>query len=404
MRLLRGRLLSEDARLLPPNTRGIVDEAKQFPKREMAMGNTTGTASKAKAVLFLGSGFSAALGLPTTDQLSGKLLRSYDDHELKPVEDFISARISEFWKAIFGWRPGMRPPALEDHFTQIDLTANAGHRLGTGYSPRRLRAIRRMTIHRIFSLVKSQGSRDPHVVEMFRKMNETFELTLVTTNWDAEAESSLELLGIPINYGLDEITAIERQAPADGVSVLKLHGCANRGFCDCCRSIIRFEGIEDAVIRLRLLLDEEDFKLFEDGTESANILRALTGRSNRALGKCHDCDVRLGLRVGTFSYRKDLSPDAFYTIWDKARTNLQFAEKWLFIGYSLPEADIEIRHLLKSAQLARRDPSRVSIEIILKGDCHAGERYRRFFGLREDHVFQGGLDDWIANRLGWYCG
>jgi hypothetical protein len=110
------------------------------------------------------------------------------------------------------------------------------------------------------------------------------------------------------------------------------------------------------------------------------------------------------LRVATFSYRKDLNPHAFYTIWDKARTGLLLAEKWLFIGYSLPEADIEIRHLLKSAQLARRDPTRVSIEVVLKGDCEAGERYGRFFGLRHEQMFQNGLEEWIANRLEAYCG
>jgi len=70
----------------------------------------------------------------------------------------------------------------------------------------------------------------------------------------------------------------------------------------------------------------------------------------------------------------------------------------------LPEADIDIRHLLKSAQLARRDPSRVSIDVVLREDCDAGERFSRFFGLRRERVFQGGLGGWITNRLETYCG
>ena len=79
------------------------------------------------------------------------------------------------------------------------------------------------------------------------------------------------------------------------------------------------------------------------------------------------------------------------------------AQKCLFVGYSLPEADIEIRHLLKSAQLARKDVRNLSIEVVLKGDCDAGERYKRFFGTAAGQVFQDGLERWIAERLADYC-
>jgi hypothetical protein len=362
--------------------------------------------SENKVALFLGSGFSAALDLPTTDQLGQKLLGSFGDTPaVKNLEEFISTRICEFWETVFGWRPGMRPPSLEDHFTQIDMAANSGHHLGLTYGPRQLRAIRRMTIHRIFTLLKSPGIQDTHVLEFFKSLNEAFDLTVVTTNWDTEAESSLELLGIPVNYGLDEIGTTQRQPPTWEIPVLKLHGCINRGYCDCCRSIIRFGGIENAVTRLGLLLDEGDFGLFEGGTRLADDLRRQMERPSYAgLNTCSVCGVRLSLRVATFSYRKDLSADAFYTVWDKARTGLQSAEKWLFVGYSLPEADIDIRHLLKSAQLARRDPSRVSIDVVLREDCEAGERYSRFFGLRHEQIFQDGLGEWITNRLGIYCG
>ena len=113
--------------------------------------------------------------------------------------------------------------------------------------------------------------------------------------------------------------------------------------------------------------------------------------------------MRLGARVGTFSYRKDLTVYAFHAIWDKARTSLQSCYRWLFIGYSLPEADVEIRYLLKSAQLARRDPEKLEIDVILKGDCDAGERYRRFFGMPSEHIFQEGLGEWVKQRLDGYC-
>jgi hypothetical protein len=45
---------------------------------------------------------------------------------------------------------------VEDHFTQIDLAANSGHYLGHDYNPKRLRALRRFTIHRMFKLLDVQ--------------------------------------------------------------------------------------------------------------------------------------------------------------------------------------------------------------------------------------------------------
>jgi hypothetical protein len=100
-----------------------------------------------------------------------------------------------------------------------------------------------------------------------------------------------------------------------------------------------------------LLLEASDFRLFKEGQELAKRLER--DRIVRKIRICLGCGGRIGARVGTFSYRKDLNPHAFYTIWDRAESGLQLANRWLFVGYSLPEADIEIRHLLKSAQLAR---------------------------------------------------
>jgi len=73
---------------------------------------------------------------------------------------------------------------------------------------------------------------------------------------------------------------------------------------------------------------------------------------------CIGCPGRIAARVATFSYRKRLRVPFFESIWDEAHNDLRLADRWLFVGYSLPEADIEIRHLLKTAQLARRSPPR----------------------------------------------
>jgi hypothetical protein len=355
---------------------------------------TSSDKSKAGLTLFLGSGFSGALGLPTTETLSRKLLTNPEGSVDQPLEAFISARIRGFWQAVFGWQDGTHPPTLEDHFTQIDMAANAGHNLGANYTPKKLRAIRRLTIHRIFSLLKSQGFQVERILEFFKRVHEKFEITIITTNWDWEAERCLELLHIPHHDGVDVITETGTQPPGMGVPILKLHGSTNRGYCDCCRMLVSFgEQLVEQVVNLKLLLEPDDFRLFGEEDLADRLARSRRWRT------CTGCGGSIGMRVATFSYRKDMNPHAFHAIWGGAQTSLQLAGKWLFVGYSLPEADIEIRHLLKSAQLARPDSRKVSINVVLKEDCDAGERYERFFGITDDFVFQDGIDEWIGRNL-----
>src|SRR5712671_3159051 len=110
--------------------------------------------TKDRLVLFLGSGFSAELGLPVTSKLQDQLLAPVGiAPDVVRREAFISSVLARFWRDTFGWSRARLPPSLEDHFTHIDLAANSGHYLGAGYGPKKLRALRRMTIHRVFKLL-----------------------------------------------------------------------------------------------------------------------------------------------------------------------------------------------------------------------------------------------------------
>jgi NAD-dependent SIR2 family protein deacetylase len=308
-------------------------------------------------------------------------------------EDFITARIKEYWQGVFGWRDGEPMPSLEDHFTQIDLAANSGHTLGHSYGPKKLRAIRRMTIHRVFKLLDEHSNLVPSLDEFFSSLIEHFDLTVVTTNWDILAERCLERRG-RFKYLIGERYLSGRPDLMAGISILKLHGSANWGYCECCRNLITPElGLGKIAINFQLLLEPDDFRLFPGGEDVARDIEGVD------LRRCPVCGGRWSVRVATFSYRKDLSVAAFQAIWDEALSSLRQANRWLFVGYSMPQADIEIRHLLKTAQLARMDPDQLSIEVVLKDCPAASENYRRFFGLPEQALFQKGLDDWISNRL-----
>ena len=107
------------------------------------------------------------------------------------------------------------------------------------------------------------------------------------------------------------------------------------------------------------------------------------------------------MRVATFSYRKHLDVPFFQSIWDHARNSLIQADRWLFIGYSLPEADIEIRYLLKTAQLANL--KRPRIDVVLKTDDSGPLRYQRLFGRSMTGIHNSGVEKWARVSLSDYC-
>jgi hypothetical protein len=74
---------------------------------------------------------------------------------------------------------------------------------------------------------------------------------------------------------------------------------------------------------------------------------------------------------------------------------LRSADRWVFVGYSLPAADYEFKYLLKRIQLSRTsEPSFVIVSGGKKGDVkRTYDNYQRFFGRRvtKANFFADGL-------------
>jgi len=340
--------------------------------------------TKKKIALFLGSGFSAALGLPTTTMIRDQLLLAGGSTpEEIAQESFVCATIGEFWKTVFGWCRGAPHPSLEDHFTMIDLAANTGHCLGQAYGPKELRAIRRMTIHRVFELLRPEASVNPDLDRFLNELIRHSDVTFVTTNWDLVVERLLERLGLACNHGEGLFDETGGLLKTEGTPILKLHGSLDFGYCDSCRALVNIQGLYGD---LKLYLDPNDLKLFPGGEDVATTLPP------ECVTSCFSCQRRWsGGRLATFSYRKDLAPAFLQKTWDEAYHRLRVADQWLAMGYSLPEADVEIRQLLKSAQLAKMRLRSIDV-ITLPGPK---SRYEQFFGAALGAVEEDGLEAWV---------
>lgn len=351
---------------------------------------------KPKVALIVGAGFSCEAELPSTRKLSLQFLKSPKNGVVPlQIEQQISNHLATFWRGAFGCGVEKSKPSLEDHFTAIDLAANTGHNLGPSYSPRKLRALRRFSIHRVFQILDLKYRQSSTIDALLAELSKNVDLSIVSVNWDVVMEKHLDALRLSYDYG-DIIepmhSAVERRKAK--IPICKLHGSANWVYCDSCRTLFSGDPSDGKhALHLGAFLEADDFELLGSPRETVQLVRDLPDERR----ECRICSCRMSARVGTFSYRKDYAIQQFQTVWHNAFDALRKSPIWLFVGYSMPEADFEFRQVLKSAELANRDGSKKVVQVVLKSDRLAAGRYRRFFGRSADCVSQSGLKDWVAN-------
>ena len=139
--------------------------------------------------VILGAGFSKCASLPT--QVGFPKYFISEELSNTPLHKSISNIIKQFLIDIFGWKEGVAFPTLEDYFTCLDLSANSGHNLGYKFSPKKLRAIRRITIYRIFQILDHQFIRSVAIEELLSYYLGKGKTRFIVTNWDIVLERAL---------------------------------------------------------------------------------------------------------------------------------------------------------------------------------------------------------------------
>lgn len=354
--------------------------------------------------VILGAGFSKCAGLPTQAEFFELLLAP--ELSQTPLQKCITDVIAEFLRDVFGWSTGLPLPTLEDYFTCIDLSANSGHHLGIKYTPKMLRAIRRMTIHRVLQILDCKY-RPSEVIQGFLKSMRERNGGFVVLNWDIVLERGLQDLGVEhVDYGFECFDWQARaqgaqgaDAPRSGVSgavpIYKVNGSSNWAYCDNCAGMF-YDLNRKLALHDMVGLVKADFRLFDE---------TLTGRSfDEALGiapstrECLFCKNMISTHMATFSFTKSYRTFAYPAIWHSARRLLSESSEWIFVGYSLPDADYEFKHMLKVAQLAlerRKNTAPLGIQVVVSANAAAERRYRGFFGKKIARIWQQGLEGYV---------
>jgi hypothetical protein len=113
---------------------------------------------------------------------------------------------------------------------------------------------------------------------------------------------------------------------------------------------------------------------------------------------CPHCGGPLSGHVATFSFRKSFRTPAYPSIWYHAEALLAEADHWIFVGYSLPEADHALKHLLEAAEARARPGAtgRRRIEAVVEKDPAARQKFERFFGSALTSFHDGRLADYVG--------
>ena len=367
---------------------------------------------KTKTVYVLGAGFSKEADAPSQEELVSKI---FEIHETNPdvlgkvkIEKFKSVLLNtycipdNFQKTI----------PLEDLFTPLDrcLIDNISFR---NLSTREIKEFRNLIYELIGKCLEHLLMySEKEYIDVFAKhlintasvrkskmYGKVDPIAVISTNWDILLDNSIHNnIDFPNNdCVVDYCCYVSSYDKHDNsikpglevlgrggfnVKLLKLHGSLNWLQCPRCQRIyIKF-----------------------------NTKIAMNPFTDINKPSCRHCDSNFGIQSDSHSltsnlimptFLKDFSNPQYKIIWQNAGIELSEAKKIIFIGYSLPASDFEMRQLL--SRMVGQD---TEIEVVdYKSNKDDGAnfnavigRYKQFFG-REIFSHDKGTKDYILTSF-----
>jgi SIR2-like domain len=332
-----------------------------------------------QTVIIFGGGASKEDGAP----LQKDLFTTYFDlaaaHALPPTAALINSELASFFRAFFGIEtPPTKPyPTFEEALGIIELALQNAESLRGFPASSNEPHLQRLRDHLIFLIClllerKLQTSPPLHHNALLRQLYESGELpntTFLSFNYDILLDNALtdarNRCGYDLDYGIDFANfeflagdANEWDPPQRDRSLLllKLHGSLNWLHCPTC----------------------VDLTLTPKEKGAAWIL------TDPANARCRRCGTLAVPLVIPPTYFKAMSNFHLRAVWRHAEKKLTHANRLVFCGYSLPDADMHVKYVLKRAEVNRGTTPDVYILNNHRGKKKSRkedeeERYRRLF-------------------------
>ncbi|WP_461099305.1 hypothetical protein [Telluribacter humicola] len=362
-----------------------------------------------KTVYIVGAGFSKEASAPAQEDLVKKIFEIDRDHPQEFEDNSVQKFRAFLTNVLLVPRKLHDSIPLEDIFTPLDrcIADNVSFRNLSVKDTLNTRDLIYYLIGKTLECTLRSSAKD--YIDQFakyitdkssaRKGHRYANLdpvSVISTNWDTLLDDSIKSqisTHYPNNAVVDYCCHFSSFEPNDqsvmpglemlglggfSVKLLKLHGSLNWLQCPKC---------------LRLYVDFHNRIAIEQYMTPVN---------------CRYCDAQFG-KQGSHklisnlimpTFLKNFSNPQYKLIWQAAGIELSEATRIVFIGYSLPQADFEMRQLL--ARMVRKDARIVVVDYGDPNDqliTEKRKRYEVFFGKRKPEFFLEGARQYILNLL-----
>jgi hypothetical protein len=344
----------------------------------------------AGTVIFLGAGATKACGGPMTNEILPAVLGGPDP--LSPS----SALLSDFLDKLFHVNRGAPPdqfPGLPLVMSLLDTALDRRQAFHPEWDPQRISDVRQAIELRMFDLLEEALRRAP-TNNHGRLLRTVYPLPaepcVISTNYDLIIDTAMMAVRGPRtpdgslpDYHIQISTPFYSAGGERFGTLLKLHGSLNWLHCRTCQRIEI--GASESMRWLKRL----------EQLVGPSLEQSYAAQGSSCLG----CGTRLRPLLIAPTHLKDYRNPHLAQVWYQAERRLREADRAIFIGYSLPDDDVEVVYLVKRG-LAHLPADRVTVVEYdmtmppLAGHS-VGRRYRTLFGDGVDWHPEG-LDNWLG--------
>ena len=343
-------------------------------------------AGRPRVVFVLGAGASAAVS--ETPIVTANLLGEILEHRSKypPGEIAGAAAFVEFLSGASRDRPAVAP-RIDEILSLVDFAIDRRAPLGPDWPVDRMRTLRTSLVALIFECVQQKIDRRPTRSDALTQLVRAVvdrgrQAAVVTLNWDCLVEEAVfdrRTRHLPaIDYGIEcsDVHGAPIEPLPDATLVLKPHGSLSWNYCGVCSSVVVF------LPRTSVMPRPES---------------------------CPTCGSAAPLEpvVVPPTTLDWTEPPFLERVWTAVEQVLAGCEHAIFIGYSLPDQDLDVRFHLLRARARRTEPPLVTVVSRTPAGSDAkadlGHRYESLLAGHAcvEHLeYADGLAGWIPARLG----
>ena len=355
----------------------------------------------AGTVIFLGAGATKACGGPLTGEILPNILKGKNPSQsptavgsaerIDLLEDFLTQQFHVTAKS-----KDEHYPALPLLMSLIDVALDRRQPLHAQWDLLRVSELREAIELGIFDHLEERLRKAPTnnhwqlIQNIYPPPNEP---VIISTNYDLIIDTALMFVsegrypeGKLPDYRCSIRTEFYSSEQGYFGTLLKLHGSLNWLYCRSCN-------------RLEIGASESRKYL--------KVLRRLVGpsldESYTSDGKpCPTCGTKLRPLLIAPTHLKDYRNPHVAQVWHEAERVLRDANRVIFIGYSLPDDDLQVIYLLKRSMAHLRPDQITVVEYDQKRKTAlnnpVGRRYRSLFGDDIDWHPEG-LDEWLRSPV-----